>query len=267
MDSLNDFKNYLKIHVDASKSQDVYFLQMNLFFRKFEEFNQENVNAFLGERIETVSKSTFNIGLASIRHYSNYSKIPIELPKYKSEGKNIRNYLTEEELYNDVLKYFPQLFENYQFNIFIVKLLFYTGMRPAELCNLKTEDVNLEKGFLLVRNPKDKDDKKVPFPKELKSDIDYYLQKENEKAFNINYIQLKYIFTVINENLNYKKITPHSMRHSYGHHCLECGITVEKLQLLMGHSDLKTTMIYAQPKEEDAINSYNQNIKIKKKYL
>jgi len=42
---------------------------------------------------------------------------------------------------------------------------------------------------------------------------------------------------------------------------LDNGVPIEKLQILLGHSDLKTTMIYAKPKVTDAINSYLNNIK------
>jgi integrase/recombinase XerD len=265
---LQEFKDYLKINIDSKNSQQNYFSQMNCFFKEFTEFNQDNINTYLANKIEVCAKGTFNVILASINQYAKFSKIDVELPKYKAEGKKLKSYLTEDELHKDIIKYFPHLFSNCYFNMFVVRFLFYTGLRPSEMVNLLVEDINLEECYLIIKNPKDKDDKKIPFPVGLKDEIQKYMGTGKSKAFDITYENIKYIFIVINKMLKLnKKVTSYSMRHSYAHFCLDNGVSVEKLQILMGHSELKTTMIYAQPHEEDAIKSYQNNIKIKKEYL
>jgi len=265
MINLTEFQNYLKINVDSQNSQTNYLSQIRCFYKHYSEYNQQNINAYLANKVDMVAKQTFNVIIASFKQYNKFIKQDFEIPKIKYVCVSEKDYLTESELLNELLPYFSRLFEvKSEFFSFVVKFLFYTGIRPIEMCNLLTKDIYLENNIFIIRSPKDKEDKKVPFPDILKKDIEKYLQKNELKAFRLSYSSIKYIFVKINNELNYKrKVTPYQLRHGFAHYCLDNNIPIEKLQMLMGHSDLRTTMIYAKPRMEDALKSYFENIKPK----
>lgn len=263
--NLENYKNYLSLNIDAKNTQKNYLRVATQFFANFPIFNQETFDNFLLKKLEEgVSKNTFNLYMFALKKYSEFSEVEITCPKQKRPGKTERAYLTEQELFEELFPYFQRLFQDYEFVKFIFKLFFYTGLRPDELVNLKTEDVNLKDYCFVIRNPKDRDDRKIPFPKELLSDIEKFKQQEG-KVFNLTYIQLKYYFQKINTQLNYKKkLTPYSLRNSFAYYCIEKGMPLDRLQLLMGHADIQTTMIYAKPSEKQAIDCYYDTVKIYK---
>jgi len=263
--NLEEYKNYLSLNIDAKNTQKNYLRVATQFFANFPTFNQQNFDNFLLKKLEEgVSKNTFNLYMFALKKYSEFSGIGITCPKQKKSGRTERAYLTEQELFEELFPYFQRLFKNYEFVMFVFKLFFYTGLRPCELVNLKTEDIFLKDCYFIIRDPKDKDDRKIPFPKELLLNVELYKQKEGS-AFKITYLQLKYYFDKINNYLNYKKkLTPYSLRNSFAYYCIEQGMPLDRLQLLMGHADIQTTMIYAKPNEKQAIDCYYDTVKIYK---
>jgi len=260
---LTNFKDYLKINVGSANSQKSYYNRVNAFFKVHKEFTKETINEYLAKKLDTIGESMFNGIVTSLRHYSTMKELDIIFPKYKRVTETEKDYLTEDEINNELLSYFRLLFErNAEFYIFTVQFLFYTGIRPDEMVDLKTVDIDFKNNIFICRKPKTKRDKKVPFPNCLIKPIQKHLQKENPNAFKISYRKIYYIFEKVNSCLCYKKkLNPYMLRHSYAKYVLAHGVPVEKLQILMGHKDLKTTMIYARPQEKDALQSYFNNIK------
>lgn len=259
---IEEFKNYLKINIDAENTRINYRSRVNCFFSMYNDFTQENINAYLANQLDAgKSKSWFNQTLTALRCYEKMIGEHLVYPKYKKIGKTERDFLTEKEL-NEILPYMTRLFETKgKFYTLVLKLLFYTGVRQDELCKLETESIDFDKQIFIVKGPKDRDDKIVPFPKHLIPEMKQFLQIEKNKAYPITQCTMDYIFNHLNTELGYKKyLTSRMLRHSYAKYILSLGVPVEKLQILMGHSNIQTTMIYAQPRREDALNAYFEKI-------
>ncbi len=137
----------------------------------------------------------------------------------------------------------------------ILELLYATGIRVSELCNLKILDV--DDTFIKVKG-KGKKERLVPLGKKAIEAIDYYLlhfKKEGEMLFTSKNNRPLDRISVWNrikfyakkaKIADYKNISPHTLRHSFATHLLENGADIRLIQDMLGHEDIATTDRYTQ---------------------
>ena len=140
----------------------------------------------------------------------------------------------------------------------MIGMLYGCGLRSYELCNLKLSDIDFERETVFVKKQKGKKDRYVPLSKFLKKGLQKYIASENPEVWLFNSqvtiegklqgITTRSIQWVIKENRTKvgtaKKITAHTLRHTYATHLLEDGINFLSLMELLGHARIETTLIY-----------------------
>lgn len=140
-----------------------------------------------------------------------------------------------------------------------LELMYATGMRVTELINLKIDDLNMDVGFAKCFGKGDKE-RIVPFGKKAKESLLRYLAKSRPKFLKkkvSNFLFLTRLSKPMSRQAFWKtikkyarfsgvkkKITPHSLRHSFATHMLERGADLRVLQEMLGHADISTTQIY-----------------------
>jgi integrase/recombinase XerD len=136
--------------------------------------------------------------------------------------------------------------------------LYSTGMRRAELCNLKVEDIDSTRMIIHIRQGKRGKDRDVPLsPKVLEALREYwrwmkprtYLFPGTIKGSRADKpITHKVLWEACREAAQRAGITkavrPHLLRHSFATHLVEAGADLPTVQALLGHADLKPTSIY-----------------------
>ena len=140
----------------------------------------------------------------------------------------------------------------------IVMTLYATGMRRAELCRLKVEDVDSERMIIHIRQGKGNRDRDVPLTPKLLKTLREYWRWMKPKTYLFpgtvhNWradkpITPKCVWTAVQDAAKRagikKRVSPHTMRHSWATHLLENGADLRAIQMLLGHVDLETTAIY-----------------------
>lgn len=141
----------------------------------------------------------------------------------------------------------------------MLELLYATGIRVSELTNLKLTDINRSIGFLTCRDSGR--DRTIPFSGVAKSVLEDYLLnarpiltkgRESEWLFvNCNGGQMsrqgfwKIIKFYGGKAGIQEDITPHTLRHSFAAHLIGSGADMKAVQVILGHSDVATTQMYA----------------------
>ena len=140
----------------------------------------------------------------------------------------------------------------------IVMTLYATGMRRAELCRLKVEDVDSERMIIHIRQGKGNRDRDVPLTPKLLKTLREYWRWMKPKTYLFpgtvhNWradkpITPKCVWSAVQDAAKRagikKRVSPHTMRHSWATHLLENGADLRAIQMLLGHVDLETTAIY-----------------------
>jgi len=257
MDELKRLETELRLRRRSEKTikNYLFFNQKFLEFIKKpgESIDTEDIKQFIAS-LDKKSTATLALAISSLRFF--YEKIlqknifdNIEIPK---KEKKLPNILTKEEV--------KKLIENSDTfkSKLIMSLLYSSGLRVSEVVSLKIQDINLDDRTGMVRQGKGKKDRMFILPEKLISDL---------KALSDKYPGYQYVFSkekplttrniqkIVNKTAKkagfQKKITPHTLRHSFATHLLEAGTDIRYIQELLGHSNLNTTQIYTHVSTEE----------------
>lgn len=138
----------------------------------------------------------------------------------------------------------------------ILATIYGLGLRVSEALNLKINDVDSKRMLVHIHNAKGKKDRVVMLPNNLLILLRLYFKayKPNTYLFEGQKKGLSYsassVRKVLKEALNKTKIKKpvkvHTLRHSFATHLLENGTDIRIIQKLLGHKDIKTTLVYTQ---------------------
>jgi site-specific recombinase XerD len=136
--------------------------------------------------------------------------------------------------------------------------LYATGMRRAELIRLKVEDINSSRMIVHIRQGKGRRDRDVPLTLRLLQTLREYWRWMKPKTYLFpgmvnNWradkpLTAKCVWIAIQDAAQragiQKRVSPHTLRHSWATHLLENGTDLPTIQMLMGHADLRATSVY-----------------------
>lgn len=142
-------------------------------------------------------------------------------------------------------------------NIAIVEILFSTGMRVSEVCNLNYEDINLRSGVIKVFGKGSKERIiqicqpetlliiKTYFQfykQEIKTGLPFFINRLGQRV-STQSIRLM-IKSYVKKAGLLKRITPHTFRHTFATLLLEEDVDIKYIQNMLGHSSIAITQIY-----------------------
>ena len=160
---------------------------------------------------------------------------------------SLPNYLTINEV-----KSLTNSLENIKHRC-IIKLLYGSGLRLSELLHLKVTDIDSESMVIHIKKSKGNKDRVVMLSKALLEElriyfikykpVDFLFEGQSGGMYSPKSVQVIVKNAASKAGIK-KKVTPHTLRHSFATHLLEAGTDIRFIQQLLGHSSIKTTEIY-----------------------
>ncbi|MDP3881817.1 MAG: tyrosine-type recombinase/integrase [Nanoarchaeota archaeon] len=209
------------------------------------ELSENDVRLYLSDLFDTKAKNTIMLAAASLKFfYTEILKKDFSQIKMPKKEKRLPEVLTQEE----VLALINSA-DNEKSRL-IVSLLYSGGLRVSELVNLKAHDINFNEKVGWVRRGKGAKDRIFSISETLSGELEHYLKNrqhiyvfsKNEPLTTRN---IQKIIKGMKEKAGInKKVTPHTLRHSFATHLLEQGTDIRLIQALLGHSSLSTTQVY-----------------------
>ncbi|TMM56047.1 integrase [Maribacter algarum] len=276
MSSLESFISYLSLeknysaHTVRAYQKDIEeftsFCEMEYDLDQIDTVDYSIIRSWIVTLVNTsISNRTINRKVASLKAFYRFlqriEKItsnPLSKHKALKTSKKIEVPFSEMEMDN-VLKQitFEDDFEGRRDKL-IIELLYTTGIRRAELINLKLTDLDLDRNTIIVLGKRNKE-RIVPLLVSTKKLFLAYFDKRKdlEGLFDERFVFLSKAGVKIYETLVYRVInkylsevsskvkkSPHILRHTFATHLLNKGADLNSVKELLGHSSLASTQVY-----------------------
>jgi integrase/recombinase XerD len=137
----------------------------------------------------------------------------------------------------------------------LVMLLYGAGLRVSEACTLQTRDIDRARMLIHVRCGKGRKDRYVMLSPRLLCSLEQYWRSARPKDEGffpgrsgnaaLTRQSVHQLLKKVSKRIGLrKKVSPHTLRHSFATHLLEAGTDLRTIQRLLGHARLETTTRY-----------------------
>lgn len=253
LDRLVEFAGDIKVDKITSELVRKYRLWLN----RYENSNGDNLS-MITQGYHLIALRSFLV-YCSKRDITTLTPEKIELPKVRRKQVS---FLTDEET--------ERMLESIDINTTvglrdraIVELLFSSGLRVSELCNLNRDHINLKRGEFMVRG-KGQKDRPVFISPEATEWLALYLKTRTDDAVPL-FVRYSGFKTGDEKGESFrlsprsvqrlvqryaslagitKHVSPHTLRHSFATDLLMNGADLRSVQSMLGHSNIATTQVY-----------------------
>lgn len=273
--SIENFKNYLKLErglsMNSIESYEFDLIQFKNFIiensinESPKKCSSSTVKRYLYKNFSNKKSRSQARSISALKSFFNYLLFEGEIhssPINDIESPKIENKLPEVLTEDEIKRLISSVNLDSEFgqrNKTIIEVLYGTGIRVSELVELKLSNIFFKENILKVTGKGNKE-RFVPLGKIALIEIKKYLNDRDKLKINSKFSDILFlnrygrqltrsmIFKIINDSSKNaeidKKISPHTLRHSYATHLLKNGADLRTIQLILGHESITTTEIY-----------------------
>lgn len=274
-----NYNHYLERLIDFAGDIDVSEITSEMI-RKYRLWLNRHVNDN-GETLSTTTQAYHLIALRGFLAYCAKRDIATLSPEKIELPKTVRKqvtFLTNDEIQRMLDEASKDSSPTGLRDHAIIELLFSSGLRVSELAGLNRDHINTKRREFTVRGKGQKDRAIFISPRAAKAIEDYLeTRQDNLQPLFLNYsrnnqtgtsgdfrrLTPRSIQRMISKYAKLagitKKVTPHTMRHSYATDLLMNGADIRSVQTLLGHSDISTTQVYTHVTDQHLREVYEKH--------
>ena len=282
-DKIKEYLDYALIEkklssntIDSYKTDLDYYKE---FFPKKDLSNitKKEISKFIESlKDKGLNEITINHVIGSVKNFHNYFSTHYDIPNVTENivrlktAKKLPKVLSIEEV--DILLDID-LKTSYDYrNKAMLELMYSSGLRISELLNLTLTDIDFENNLVKVFGKGNKEriipigdyatmalykyvneyrNSLVKFPTDV-----LFLNNHGKKMSRSGFFKI--IQRIADDKGIKKEISPHTLRHSFATHMLECGADLRSIQELLGHENMSTTSIYTHVRSDLLRDAYDK---------
>jgi integrase/recombinase XerD len=227
--------------------------------------SQNQIETYVGMLSRLVSKRSVSRSISTLKMFFRFlvsegrmENNPARLVVSPRLPRRLPKVLSQEEIHA-LLSQPDASHARGQRDLAMLELLYATGLRVSELIGLKVSDINLEAGYIRTMGKGSKERMVPAGERALDAVRDYlsdgrlrhagaagsahlFLNTRGRPLTRQGFWKIIRVYG-IQAGIG-KKISPHSLRHSFASHLLEAGADLRSVQVMLGHADISTTQIY-----------------------
>lgn len=288
------FLNYLQFEKRYSpltvRSYKIDLKQFYLYFSLEQEDNDslkkltaKDIRSWLLYLMQNIAPVSVNRKLTTIKSFYKYlqrnniiDQNPVEKIDPPKVSESLPEFINEEPM-QKLSGMFEKNEDKLDFGMtrdfLMIELLYNTGIRQAELINLKHGDFDVDQEQIKVLGKRNKE-RIIPVTEFVTGLYQRYLNFKEDMGFQCNFsdrilltdkgnkLYPSFVYNKVKEYLgkvsSMKKRSPHTLRHSFATHMLNRGADINAIKELLGHSSLAATQVYTHNSFEQLKSVYNK---------
>ena len=292
---LDEILTEARLDADLKSSEEI--LEIFLSSKRLEGRSQKTLDLYrftIEKMLEQINKNICLLTTADIRDYLSWYQTEHNVSKATVDGirrnlSSLFHWLEDEDyIFESPLRrihkikitkkvkepYSDEDFERlrdgckYLRDLTILEFLFSTGMRIGEMVKLNRDDINFDERECIVLGKGDKE-RTTYFDARTKLHLKEYLASRDDDnpalfvsirkpATRVTEGGMEIMMRRLGIRTNVNKCHPHRFRRSCASTALEKGMPLEQVQLMLGHSNISTTLLYTVIKDSTVKNSHRK---------
>ncbi len=244
----------LRLRNYSASTKKTYLFELKTYLSykacDFDVVDVENIRSFLNFQYKSgLSGASINLAINAIKFFYKQvlrGELPIDV-RFAKKPRRLPVVLSKSQ----IVIVLSQI-HNAKHRV-IVSLAYGAGLRVSEISNLRVRDLDFVTGVIYVRQGKGDKDRITVLPEKIKPKLfqfiagkapsDYLFYSERGGKLCTRTLQKVFTNAVCRAGI-INGATFHSLRHSFATHLLENGVDIRHVQVLLGHSSIRTTQIY-----------------------